>query len=182
MIRHYQSYYWNKGKPYGYGAVDPHAVAYSYKIVPDPYHRRFSIEKYKLGKFDCIIYDSFLLDFRRLASIENTAWTKELLEENSSQTRCLLRDPDDRAVLIETYTFEQQRCRSCHIFSIHGLLLAKQQLYYQALQDAFNGVVLYDIENLPVMRKTYAIDATTEEFSSLLTEEWNMQNGQTNLP
>jgi hypothetical protein len=61
------------------------------------------------------------------------------------------------------------------LHSIHGLLLATQRLYYQALQDPFDGVVLYDLENRPVMMKSYQTDPMTGEFTVLLQEEWNMQ-------
>lgn len=175
MIKHYQSYYWKKGKPYGRDKIeDPTTSLLSYKIVPDPYYRRFSIEKYKKGKFEKIVYDSFLFDFRHLKPEEQAAWQKELIEENNETTRCLLRNQDDRAVLFETYSFHNDHCRSCMIYSIHGLYVAKNCMYYCHLGDSFNGVVLYDSENQPVMMKTYTFDLTSGEFSNLLSEEWDM--------
>lgn len=164
------------GKPYGSTVVEPAHTSICYKIVPDPYFRRFSIEKYIQGHFDRIIYDSFLLDFRHLKTIEQLAWHKENLEENKDTSKSLLRDPDDRAVLIETYYFENNRCRSCNIHSIHGLHLATNRMYYKTFGDTYNGVVLYDIENRAIMKKIYELDEISGEFSTLLSEEWDMQN------
>lgn len=175
MIHHYEGYYWKMGKPYGKNIVDANESNISYKIVPDPYFRRFSVEKYIHGRFDKIIYDSYLLDFRHLKPIDQMAWQKESLEETENSARSLLRNGDDRAILIENYQFEKNLCRSCIVYSIHGLQLATNRMYYKSLKDPFNGVVVYDLENRPVMMKTYEVDDSTGEFTNLLVEEWNMQ-------
>lgn len=172
MTMHYTDYYWKMGKPYGIYPVEAHQNLHSYKIVSDPYFKRISIEKYRFGQFQNVIYDSVLLDFRHLKPTEQTAWQKESLAENKS----LLRNQDDRAILIESYTFEQELCRSCAIQSIHGIPLSLHRMFYQSLQDDFDGVVLYDRENHPVMMKHYQTDPSTGEFTLLLKEEWDMQS------
>jgi hypothetical protein len=174
MIRHYQNYYWKKGKPYGKAEADPTTSEVSYKIVPDPYHRRFTIEKYAFGHFREIIYDSFLLDFRHLHSIDQAAWQKVKLEGDPLASKYLLINQDDRAVLIETYLFENNVCRSCQIQSVHGLPIATNQMYYETLGDLFNGIILYDNEKRPVLIKKYEVDAISGEFSNLLSEQLDM--------
>lgn len=176
MLTHYQNYYWKQAKPYGLIAVNPLESSYSYKIVIDPYYKRFSIEKYQAGHFVGIIYDSLLFDFRRLKAVDQTAWQKEVLSEESNTLTCLLRDHEDRAILIETHHLDPPFCRSCTLQSIHGVLLSTHYMYYQKLGDPFNGVVLYDAEDRPIMMKTYQMDPQTDEFTTLLTEEWNMEH------
>jgi hypothetical protein len=170
MIKNYQDYYWKAGKPCGKGSE---AKSHYYRILTDPYGKRYSIEKYIDGSFDKIVYDSQLLDFRHLTSMHQTAWQRERLKEEDNQIHCLLRNQDDRAILFETHYFEEHLCVKCEIFSIHRLLIATQSLYYQVKGDAFNGVILFDLENRPVMKKTYEWDCESGEFSALLTEEWN---------
>lgn len=171
MIKNYQDYYWKTGKPYGKGIEEhPHY----YRILTDPYGKRYSIEKYLDGAFDKIVYDSQLLDFRHLTPMHQTAWQRERLKEEGNQIHCLLRNQDDRAILFETHYFEENFCVKCEIFSIHRLLVATQRLYYQVKGESFNGVILFDLENRPVMKKTYEWDPETGEFSKLLTEEWNL--------
>lgn len=173
MLKYYRDYYWKKGKPYGLDPVEiPDQEAITYKIVVDPYYKRFSLEKYKRGHFEKIIYDSSLLDFRHLNPIEQQAWQKEILEETPTSMKCLLRNQDDRAILFENYEFERGRCRACSFISIHGILLAKHCLYYSDFGDSFNGIILYDIEGRPIMKKMYEIDSSTGEFGTLLSEEW----------
>lgn len=175
MHAHYIDYYWKMGKPYGMDKVNPSQTPLSYKIVSDPYHKRFSIEKYHYIHFEKIIYDSSLLDFRRLTLKEQIAWQREILKEDLNQSICLLRDQDDRAILIETLTFEQNQCRMCSTSSVHGIPISMHRMYYHSRQDPLNGVVLYDVEGHPVMMKIYESDPQTEEFTHLLSEEWNMQ-------
>jgi hypothetical protein len=175
MIKYFTSYYWKNGKPYGLGVVDPSQVEFSYKIVVDPYYKRFSIERYQRHHFEKMIYDSSLLDFRHLKPADQAAWQRELIQEEPDKIKYLLRNQEDRAILIETLLFENQRCRSCQLHSIHGFFLSTHHLCYTSLQDTFNGVILFDAENRPVLLKTYEIDPLTEEFTTLIQEEWNMQ-------
>lgn len=178
MIQHHQNYYWKNGKPYGRHVVDKSSDT-SYKIIVDPYYRRFSVEKYKQGKFDKIIYDSQLLDFRHLKPTEQIAWEKEEIQAEDSPIRCLLRNQDDRLILVETHNFDQDRCRTCQMSSIHGIPISTHRMYYTALNDTFNGVVLFDMENRPVMFKKYEVDALTGDFTTLIEENWDME-GVTN--
>lgn len=175
MYKHFNDYYWKMGKPYGRKIVDPHSSETSYKIVVDPYYKRFTIEKYIYFTFEKIVYDSALLDFRHLTLGEQIAWRRELLQETDNQEITLLRNQDDRAVFIETLTFIDQHCRHCQTKSTLGIPLAEHRMYYQFMDDFFNGVVLYDMEQRPVMIKTYEIDTNTQEFTNLILEEWNIE-------
>jgi hypothetical protein len=174
MIKHYQDYYWKMGKPVGRGVVDPNAST-SYKIIVDPYFKRFSVEKYRTGQLDKVVYDSYLFDFRHLKPREQAAWQRETIQEDENTMTSLLRNIDDRAILIEEQTFEKGQCRSCTIKSIHGLPVSVHKMYYKALNDPFNGVVLYDLEERPIMKKTYETDPETGEFTEVISENWNME-------
>lgn len=174
MNTHFSHYYWKMGKPYGLEPVETkHEI--SYKIVTDPYHKRYSIEKYRHGQFEKIIYDSIFLDFRHLKPIDQLAWQRECLVEHPEKSVFLLRNAEDRVVLTETQFFEGNWCRRCVVNSAHGISLSTHRMYYKAFDDPFDGVVLYDAEDQPVMMKTYEVDKATGEFTELLTEEWNMQ-------
>ncbi len=175
MFKHFQDYYWKEGKPYGSQEVEPIEAPISYKIAVDPYYKRFSIEKYQYTGFDKVIYDSCLLDFRHLTLKDQMAWQREILKEEKDLSICLLRNQDDRAILIETLSFENNQCRTCQTNSVHGIPLSIHRMYYQCLQDSFDGVILYDIEKRPVMIKVYETDRVTGEFTNLLMEDWNMQ-------
>jgi hypothetical protein len=175
MFPHFREYYWKEGKPYGTQEVAPAQTSFSYKIIVDPYYKRFSIEKYHFIHFEKVIYDSCLLDFRHLTLKDQMAWQREILKEEDNSSLCLLRNQEDRAILIETLTFEENLCRICTTTSTHGVSLAMHRMYYRCLNDPFNGVVLYDIEGRPVMMKVYEIDPSTGEFTDLLHEEWNMK-------
>ena len=98
-----------------------------------------------------------------------------MLKEEADQTICLLRNQDDRVVLIETLLYEQNRCRSCSLSSVHGIPLSIHRMFYRSCQDLFDGVVFYDAEKRPVMMKQYEIDPETGEFTNLIQEEWNME-------
>lgn len=176
MFKHYETYFWKDGKPYGAKETAQDGSPSSYKIVVDPYYKRFSIEKYQFAFFEKIIYDSNLLDLRHLTIKDQMAWQREVLNEEPDSSRCLLRDQNDRAILYEALTFEKELCRSCVTSSVHGVPIAVHRMYYSQLDDPFNGVVLFDIENRPVMMKVYEIDPITNEFTHLISEEWNMQN------
>jgi len=174
MHHNYRDYYWKMGKPYGREIAEPTSKV-TYKIMTDPYGKRYSIEKYRQGAFEKVVYDSLLLDFRQLTLVNQTAWQRERLKEEGDKVFCLLRNQEDRAILLETHFFADRFCYACEIFSIHGLPLATQKQYYQTRHDPFNGVALFDLEQHPVMLKTYQIDPTTGEFTVLLEENWNMQ-------
>lgn len=167
MHKAYNDYYWKNGKPYGKG-VTSSLLRITYRIVIDPYHKRYSLEEYKEGHFERVIYDSALFDFRHLRRPEHATWQKETLKDSST----LIRDHDDRVILKETYEFQGDLCRACHLFTPNGILLSTHRLFYQPLGDPFNGVVLLDINNKPILKKTYALDPATHSFTDLLTETW----------
>ncbi|MFI0435255.1 MAG: hypothetical protein ACH350_05945 [Parachlamydiaceae bacterium] len=179
MFKYFQDYYWKNGKPYGRNEVNPSVSPTSYKIVVDPYFKRFSIEKYLFSNFDKIIYDSILLDFRLLTLEDQTAWQRERLKEEKNSSTTLLRNQDDRVILTESLIFENNQCRSCIIRSIHGVRLSTHRMYYRHVNDQFDGVVLYDNEERIVMMKIYDIDVLTKEFTNLLFEEWDIQRYET---
>ncbi len=147
----------------------------------DPYRKRIAIERYILGKFKDIIYDSAFLDFRHLKPAEHTAWQKCILSEDEDSMVAAIYNQDDRLILMEKYMFENKLCRSCIATSAHGIPLSLQKMYYKVLGDTVNGVVLWDINNHPVMFKTYATDEIAGEFTEILEELWDGQKIADNL-
>lgn len=175
MKRH-ENYVWKAGKPYGIGNCTGQGVESSihYKIVADPYYKRISVEKYNQDGFSSIAYDSALFDFRKLKPEEQNAWQKSQIIETPLKTICHIRDQDDRLILIEEYSFYQEFCRTCHSFSPHGILVSIQKIFYTCLGDPFDGTILYDCNEHPVMYKKYRTNPVTNEFSELIEEEWDM--------
>lgn len=176
MSKYYREYVWREGIPYGIGEVAREPKVTSYKIPMDPYRKRIAIERYCGEVFESLIYDSALLDFRHLKPAEQSAWQKVILSDSGQQMVAAIYNHDDRLILIETYCFEQRLCRSCISTSGHGIKLSEQKIYYKALGDAFNGVILFDSHSHPVMCKRYACDEPAGEFSEftdLLEELWD---------
>lgn len=175
MTKHFSEYLWKGGIPYGIQPIDGDNLEQdSYKITMDPYRKRISIEKYKAGHFVTCIYDSVLLDFRHLKASVHAAWEKTTLSESPSETVCLIRNQDDRAVFIEKHLFEKGLCRECHVTSTQGVPLSIHRMSYISLGDLFNGVTLYDANAHKVMCKVYEIDADTGEFTKLINEAWEV--------
>ena len=175
MTKYHRDYIWKNGLPYGINPLDESAILktqIAYKIVSDPYHKRNSIEVYQMGGFSKIIYDSALFDFRQLKLGEQIAWQKTVVLDNPSKTICHIRNQDDRLLLVEEYFFEAERCRECQTFSPQGILISIQKMKYEALNDPYNGVILFDANHHPLMLKKYAIDEKTELSSNLLLELW----------
>lgn len=179
MSKHYEEYVWKEGLPYGIRplAAPPANVSVTYKVISDPYHKRNSVEKYAFGKFESVVYDSGLFDFRSLKPALQTAWQKTTLDESNPSSRdsvcCHIRNEDDRLILIEKYLFEGDLCRSCSAFSPHGPLVSFQKIFYSRLGDAYNGVCLYDSNQHPVLIKKYTVD-DEGLFATLLEENWNV--------
>lgn len=173
MTKYYEDYVWKEGIPYGIREVDPMAVS-SYKIAMDPYRKQISIESYSQSNFVRIVYDSALLDFRKLKPVEQYAWQKMSIKETPETSVCLIRNQDDRVILIETYLFERNLCRECRVSSSHGIPLSIQRMSYKLLGDPYNGVVLFDQNEHQVMYKHYDADETTGEFTQVIKEEWVM--------
>ncbi len=180
MSNFYHDYIWKNGIPYGLGAGSEKSPADAYKIAMDPYRKRIALEKWVFGKFVRVIYDSALLDFRHLQPSEQTAWQKVIIQEDGDTVISEIRNQDDRTLLIETYRFENGFCRHCQTLSAHRVPVAEQKMYYTALGDEFNGVILFDSAERPVMFKRYASDDASGEFSQLIDEQWDMQ--KTSLP
>jgi hypothetical protein len=171
-MHHYNDYCWKKGFPEGIGKNGNNEI--TYRIISDPYWKWASIEQYKLGTFDKVIYDSHLLDFRHLNPANQATWQKITLGQTDSETRCLIRNQDDRALVYETHIFKGQHCIECRIHSIHHILVAVQKMSYSALGDPFDGVTLYDSNFHPVMYKLYKTDPDTGEFTELIKENWEI--------
>lgn len=171
MSIHYRDYVWKEGIPYGIGATND-CKGMTYKIAMDPYRKRIAIERYENNVFCSVVYDSALLDFRHLKPAEQTAWQKVILSENSEKIVAAIYNQDDRLALIETYSFEGKFCRKCVSTSSHGIVLSHQKIFYQVLGDAFNGVLLQDINQHPVMFKRYESDSEGE-FTELIEEIWD---------
>lgn len=176
-MHHYQDYYWKEGTPQGIHRIDPenNLEEINYKIVIDPYRKWISIEECLGLRFSKVVYDSMLFDFRHLKPIHQNAWQKLTLEESDKKITSLIRNQDDRSILIEEYVFEQGRCRSCDVRSIHGIPISSQRIHYKELGDKENGVYLFDSTSRPVMYKQYACDPVSGDFTDLLKEEWNME-------
>lgn len=178
MTRHYCDYLWKNGKPYGIRPVEGAPAGTTYKVVSDPYGKRLSVEKYRDAEFCRVVYDSALFDFRSLKPAEQTAWQKTPLPANGDKVRCAIRNQDDRLILIEEYEFDGTYCRGCRSTTPHGMLVAIQKMHYTELNDAFDGVVLYDSDARPVVYKRYAVDPLTKEFAELIEEEWDMASAK----
>lgn len=178
MTKYYRDYRWIDGIPYGIDPIEEIVSMDTYKIVMDPYRKRISIEKYSLGQFFTVIDDSYLLDFRHLKKPEQTAWQKLPILEEPDQTVCLIRDQDDRVLFLETHLFSKELCRECRVNSPHGIPLSVHRMFYTIYHDPFDGVILYDSNEHPVMMKRYEFDAGLQQYTTLLEEQWNMQNNQ----
>lgn len=171
MSKYYSDYVWKEGIPCGINALNDYSGK-AYKIAMDPYRKRIAIECYEDKQFKAIIYDSGLLDFRHLKPAEQTAWQKITLSENSEKIISAIYNQDDRLILIETYHFEGKLCRRCISTSGHGIVLSEQKIFYRNLGDPFNGVILYDTNQHPVILKQYELDEQGE-FTDLIEEVWD---------
>lgn len=174
MTKYYKDYIWKDGIPYGLDPIEEITKTDSYKIIMDPYRKRISIESYLKGQFSTIVYDSILLDFRQLRQPEQTAWQKIPITETPELMVCLIRNEDDRVLFTETHIFVNDLCRECRVSAPHGIPLSLHKMLYKSLGDPFNGVILYDQNEHPVMYKRYEFDEITQQFTTLLEEEWNM--------
>jgi hypothetical protein len=175
---YYKDYRWQKGVPKGIHLFNQDVIqheALAYKIVDDPYRKRFSVEEYHAGVFARVVYDSLLLDFRHLKPAEQQAWQKQEQSRSANTIECLIRNQDDRVVYLERNTFHHDRCRQCEVLSPFGLLLSTHHILYEDLGDLFNGVILCDRNNRPVMFKRYASNPQGE-FTDLLEEQWDLMD------
>lgn len=177
MVQHYSDYIWNNGLPQGTKSTSENIFKQEiyYKIPSDPYHKRVVIEKYIENHFSDVIYDSALFDFRHLKQGDQLAWQKTPIHETHNTAICHIRNQDDRLILMEEYRFEKELCRECRAFSPLGVLVSIQKIFYVALNDPFNGVVLFDSNDHIVMSKHYEFDEETKTFSQLLSESWRLK-------
>ena len=162
-------YSWKDGRPILHRTLkDPLNQGLCFKLISDPYHKHITVEKYKNGLYNSTVYDSKILDFRKLKPVDQTGWSQESIDQ-----KVLIRDIDDRVVHIEHHEFEETFCRTCKIYSPQNWLASIHRLYYKKLGDLFNGVVLFDSNEKPVLVKKYAVNEKNE-FTELKLEEWNM--------
>lgn len=178
MHPYYRDYCWQNGVPRGCGRVPDtdlslHAVAY--RIIDDPYRKRFSVERYRDGLFDVIAYDSQLLDFRKLKPVEQQGWQRQVLETSGDATVCLIRNQEERVLYVERMRFDGTRCRECQLSTPQGVVLSIHRMFYRDLGDGFDGILLHDANDHCVLAKRYAI-GLTGEFSELLEERWDLQD------
>lgn len=169
---HFQDYFWSNGKPRGVKKTTKNA-SLSFRIIVDPYHKRYSVERYHLGHFKDAIYDSNLFDFRHLKKGEEAGWQREILKETPHQQLALIRNIEERAILIEEAEFQEELCRTCKILSPHGIWIATQKMLHRSLGDDFDGVALLDILDHPILVKHYEKSPKTGEFGKLLDEVWD---------
>lgn len=128
------------------------SAPFAYRILADPYNKRISIERYRFGRFDGLIYDSLFLDFRTLTERDQKAWSQEELPQDDSRLTILVRDMNERVLYLEENHFnEEGRCIRCDIKTPNGWLLASNHI----LED---GVELYDCAGKLVGKKKYAVD------------------------
>jgi hypothetical protein len=176
MHKFYRDYFWKGGLPYGIGGEAAPPDSDAYKIVMDPYRKRVTLELYRNGAFNSILYDSLWLDFRHLKPEHQTQWQRETVSETRDGLVCLIRNHDDRVILKEETLYEGDLCRECRILSPQGIPLSIHKMTYTALNDPFDGVTLFDINRRPVMRKTYLFDEQSRAFTELLKEEWDFSH------
>lgn len=157
----YSSYTWKKGVPVGVSRTEKQKGK-TFRIVTDPYGVHTSLELYKDGEFLKTVYDSKVFNFKHLKEEYQHAWQKETLFETKTEKRCLIRNIEDRVVLIETYHFEKDHCKECVITSPHGMLLGREKISMKKLGDPENKVALFDALDNPVMEKHYLCDEQGE--------------------
>lgn len=171
MSIHYRNYCWKRGLPYGTNPAE-NKEGTTYKVLSDPYHRQVFVEEYWNGTFLRIVYDSRLLNFRKLSPQEQTAWEREVVSEEADTLVTHLRNQDDQLIIIEIMTFQDGLCRKCQLTSPHGVVLSEHRMHYRQLGDSFDGVTLHDSVGKAVMIKEYAFDEEDRSFTDLLSEEW----------
>ncbi len=139
-MKYYRNYRWKEGKPVGIGKTSREAPR-CFRIVSDPYHKWLSIEMYREGQFAALIYDSHLLDFRKLKPAVQLAWRKEAIDDRESW----IYNEDDRLILREKYSES-----GCAVYSLHGILICRYEF-----DEHKARVVLFDSHSLPVLVQQY---------------------------
>ena len=171
----YKDYHWVEGLPKGLSPLTEDEVPeneLSFKIMSDSYLKRFSVERYVKGKYQELIYDSHVYDFRLLKVEAMHAWSREPLRESQDESFCLVRDHDDRVILKERGVFKDSYCVECTLYSPYESILGVQTMSYQELGDAENTALLRDAYGKPVMLKRFASD-DEGGFSRLVETKWD---------
>lgn len=171
MSVYYRDYIWKDGLPYGVDPV-PESAQISYKVLSDPYHRQVFIEKYVDGRFSSLIYDSRLLNFRKLNPQNQTAWERTIVSETEERIVAHIRNEDDQLIVIETMDYVDGLCRLCRLESPQGIFLSEHRMHYKCLGDAYDGVAMFDSNDHQVLLKKYTFDEESRQFTDLLTESW----------
>lgn len=170
----FQDYFWKEGIPIG---LRPRKgvslLPRHYKIVTDPYRKRWVVEKYTEGVWEGVIYDSALFDFRRLKIMAEEPWERETICRTREQETILLRDPEDRLVAREIFSFQGGKQKRWELQSIHGIPICSHTLFSTLWGDSFSGLVLRDREGRMILWKQYELDPNTHAFSKLVRESWD---------
>ncbi len=167
----YNDYYWDQGVPKG-RKVQGLQGKTTFKILCDPYRKRYSVEEYEGKNFQKILYDSALFDFRSLFKGEDASWQREILSETSTSALTLIRNMEERIVLKEELHYNSEgNCTSCTLYSCHGVLLGNQIIFDRAQGAPFNGVEFRDLSNRVVLQKEYEKNQQTGAFETLLRQE-----------
>lgn len=170
MFPHFETLFWKAGRPRGKNRIEnPSLAKASYTIIHDPYFKRISVERYSFGIFDKTLYDTALFDARTLKEREQIRWMREEISESESEKVQAVKDETHRTLFLERQEFQEGLPRLCSIFSPHGLLLARNRLFYEALGDSWNGAVLEDVEGRPILKKRYGLNQEGQ-FEDLLEE------------
>jgi len=148
-MKSYRDYIWENGFPYGKEETED-LGGITYKIIKDGYEKRINVEKYQDGKYHSTLYDTLLLDFRKLNPREQKAWRKEIIEETEDRLIAILRDIDDRVIHKEICLYENGEVVEARTFTPHGQLLAISKLHA-------NGVTLYDPEGKVVLEQEFIV-------------------------
>jgi hypothetical protein len=162
----YLKFSWKNGTPFGIDPVQG-AVPVAYRVIKDPYRKRFSVERYHNLIYQSTVYDSGVFDFRKLRSAEQKVWRREEIEQGA-----LIRDEDDRVILRERYFFLGDVCQELELRSAQDLLVARQTMYYSSLGDPFDGALLFDLEGGVILWKKYALESETNQWSHVISQGW----------
>lgn len=171
----YRDYVWIKGKPQGRENSSSHApeTVDRYKIVKDPYGKRHSLEWYLEGKFQGIIYDSNLFDFRLCVSKMESSWQKIDMEMIDNHPAAIIRDHDDRTIAEERYVFTHGLCTECRIHYPGGPLVAVQKMFYETGKEEPSAVALFDQHIKPVGIKIFG-QKDPDKGAICIYESWDM--------
>lgn len=163
----YQDYRWKDGIPYGISLPEKGTI-FTYRLFQDPYRKRFSVEEYEKGAFKRVVYDSGSFDFRVLFKEEDAAWQREILEEDPTVMRSIIRNMEERIILIEEHLYKDGICLGCKLYSPQGVFVGTQTVLDKERGDEFDGVKLEDATGRKVLQKKYAKDPVTGDFGALL--------------